>query len=83
MSSSQPQVRTATQPTMKRLNINLPESVYDTLQRLAQQTNRTMTDIIRTALSLVKIALETDAKGNKLAVVSPEGKVLKEIVLSS
>jgi hypothetical protein len=81
MSSSQPQIRT--QPTMRRLNINLPESVYDTLQRLAQQTNRTMTDIIRTALSLVKIALETDAKGNKLAVVSPDGKVLKEIVLSS
>ena len=80
MSSSQTQIRST---TMKRLNINLPDSVYETLQRLALDTNRTMTDIIRTALSLVKIALETDAKGNKLAVVSPDGKVLKEIVLSS
>lgn len=81
MSTQQMQAR-APQATMRRLNINLPESVYETLQRLARESGRTMTDIIRTALSLVKIAVETDAKGNKLAVVSPEGKVLKEIVLS-
>jgi len=66
---------------MKRLNINLPPTVYETLQRLATDTERTMTDVVRTGLSLAKIALETEREKNKLAVVNSEGKILKEIVL--
>jgi hypothetical protein len=68
---------------MKRLNINLPPAVYGTLQRLATETNRTMTDVVRTGLSLAKIALEAEKTNNKLAVVSQDGKISKEIVLLS
>jgi hypothetical protein len=70
------------QVNIKRLNINLPESVYDNLQLLATQSQRSMTDIIRTALSLVKIAIEANQAGNKLAVVDHYGKLQKEIVIT-
>lgn len=71
----------ATAPTYKRLNINLPLAVFGELERLASNSGRTMTEIVRTALGLVKVAIEAEQSNNKLAVVSPEGKLLKEIVL--
>jgi len=66
---------------LRRLNINLPPPVYEILQDLATQTGRTMTDVVRTGLSLAKIALEAEKAKNKLAVVSQDGTILKDIVL--
>jgi hypothetical protein len=40
-----------------------------------------MTEIVRTALGLVKVAIEAESQKNKLAIVKPDGKLLKEIVL--
>ena len=68
-------------PTFKRLNINLPLSVYGELEELAKTSSRTMTEIVRTALGLVKVAIEAEKGKNRLAVVNSEGKLLKEIVL--
>jgi hypothetical protein len=68
-------------PTFKRLNINLPLSVFAELEGLAKTSGRTMTDIVRTALGLVKVAIEAEQGKNRLAVVNSEGKLLKEIVL--
>ena len=67
--------------SVKRLNINLPETAYDELQRLSKLSNRSMTDVVRTALGLAKIAFEEERSGNKLAVVDRNGKLKKEIVL--
>ena len=77
--SAAPQV--PPQVGVKRLNINLPFAVYEQLEGLAKTSSRTMTDIVRTALGLVKIAIDAENAGNKLAVVTPDGKPLKEIVL--
>ena len=74
-------VTTGMATEMKRLNINLPPPVFETLQKLASETNRTMTDVVRTGLSLAKIALEAEKAQNKLAVVSSDGRILKDIVL--
>ncbi|MDX6484705.1 MAG: hypothetical protein QOE95_2478, partial [Gaiellaceae bacterium] len=68
-------------PGYKRLNINLPLSVYSELEELARTSSRNMTDIVRTALGLVKIAVEAEQSGNKLAIVKSDGKLLKEILL--
>jgi hypothetical protein len=65
----------------RRLNINLPENVAQDLERLANDSGRTMTDVVRTALGLVKIAQEVKDKDQKLIVADAEGKPLKEIVL--
>jgi hypothetical protein len=75
------QQRATQAPTFKRLNINLPLAVYDELENLARVSSRTMTEIVRTALGLAKVAINEEVNGNKLAIVNSEGKLLKEIVL--
>jgi hypothetical protein len=67
---------------MRRLNVNLPPNVYEDLQQLAKQSNRSLTDIVRTGLGLAQIALHETASGErKLAVTDRDGKAIKEIVL--
>ena len=66
---------------VKRLNINLPDNMYNDLQSLAQQTGRSMTDVLRTGFGLAKVAMEETQGNNRLAVTNPDGKVIKEIVI--
>jgi hypothetical protein len=67
---------------VKRLNINLPEKTFNELDRLANESGRTMTELVRLAIGLVQVALDEQSHGRKLAVVEPNGKLLKEIVLA-
>lgn len=73
-----PSVKT---PKVKRLNINLPEKTFNDLERLADESGRTMTEVVRLAIGLVQVAIDEERHGRKLAVVDPNGKLLKEIVL--
>ena len=66
---------------MKRLNINLPIGVFDDLEELATTTGRTMTDIVRTALGLIALAISEERNGRKLVIAEPNGKAVKEIIL--
>lgn len=66
-------------PTTKRVNLNLAMKSYQDLERLALQTGRTMTDIVRFGLALVKLYLEETAKGRKLIIASENGKAISEI----
>ncbi len=65
----------------KRLNVNLPESVFGELDQIARDSGRTMTDIVRIALGLVAVVLSEEKRGHKLAIAEPNGKLLKEIIL--
>jgi hypothetical protein len=65
----------------RRLTINLPAQTYNDLQAMAEASGNTMTDVLRTALGLVKIAYEEEGRRNVLAVATPDGKLLKQIVL--
>lgn len=84
----QPTTQAATDPlkpsgptAVKRLNINLPARSLDELQDLARTSGRTMTEVVRLALSLVHVAVEEVHQGNRLAVVGKEGQLLREILL--
>ncbi len=66
---------------VRRLNINLPEKTFNELQELADRSGRTMTDFMRTALGLAKVAIEESEKENRLAVTNKDGKLLKEILI--
>jgi hypothetical protein len=68
-------------PTTRRLNVNLPEAKFLELEALAKDSNRTMTDVVRIALELVKIAVNLEAQGHRLAVVDNDGKLVKEVIL--
>ena len=74
-------VKLQTKAKVKRLNINLPEKTFNELDRLADETGRSMTELVRLAIGLVQVALDEERHGRKLAVVEPNGRLLKEIVL--
>jgi hypothetical protein len=65
----------------KRLNLILSSSVYDDLAALARERRTTMTEIIRLALGLVKVAIHEAKSQNKLVVAKPTGEVIKELIL--
>jgi len=69
--------------TSKRLNISLSERAYSDLSKASQDTRRSLTEVVRLGIGLVRIALETEREGNRLIVATPDGKALKEIVLPS
>ena len=66
---------------VRRVNLNLSEKAYNDLHELSAETSRTMTEVIRLGLGLVKLAVTEARTGNKLVVVSQEGRPLKEILL--
>lgn len=68
-------------PSIRRLNINLPESVYQELQTLSSSTGRSMTELVRTALGLMNVAYEETARSNLLVVADKEGKPLKQLLI--
>jgi hypothetical protein len=65
----------------KRVNFVLSEKAHSDLIILADSTHRSMTDVVRLGLGLVKIALEAAKNGQRLVVTGPEGQPIKEIVL--
>jgi hypothetical protein len=67
------------EPKTKRVNLNLAMKSYEDLERLADKTGRTMTDIVRFGLALVKLYLEETENGRKLIIASPDGKAISEI----
>ena len=68
-------------PGVRRLNINLPEPVFQELQLLSTSTGRSMTDLVRTALGLVNVAYKETVLEHVLAVTDKDGKLLKQLVI--
>ncbi len=67
---------------VRRLNINLPEPVFQELQQLSASTGRSMTELVRTALGLVNVAYkEKTDRSHVLAVADKDGKILKQLVI--
>ena len=68
-------------PGVRRLNINLPTSIANDLEALAQKSGRSMTEVVRNALGLVQIANDAAVSNQKLMITDEKGKPVKEIVL--
>ena len=65
----------------KRLNVSLSPKAFSDLMNAARETQRSMTELVRLGIGLVKLALEAERNGHRLIVASDDGKALKEIVL--
>ena len=86
MASSQPAIAPArpeieSEPEEKRLNLILSAGVYTDLSRMAKQRRTSMTEIVRLAIGLIKIAVNEASQGHKLVVTTADGTVLKELIL--
>jgi len=64
----------------KRLNLDLTESDFELLQKLADESGSTMTDILRKGLAVYGVAQEERHKGRQLAI-SKDDRVIKEILI--
>jgi hypothetical protein len=65
----------------KRVNFVLSAKAHSELATMARRTRRSMTELVRLGLGLVKIAIEAERNGHKLIVTTADGTPLKEIVL--
>jgi len=65
----------------RRLNLNLSPQAYADAVDLSEQTSRSLTELVRLGLGLVKIAVEESRKKNKLIVTTEDGRPIKELVL--
>ena len=74
-------VPTVSTSQAKRLNVNLSTSAYAELQDLSRDSRRSMTEIVRLALALVRVALQEAERGNKLVITDAGGRSLREIVI--
>lgn len=65
----------------QELRISLPPQALAQLTELSERSGRPLTDIIRTALGLVKLAYDESQKKHILVVATEDGKLLKRVVL--
>lgn len=76
-------METTTPAAGRRVNFVLSERAHTDLVGLSKDSMRSMTELVRLGLGLVKLALEAQHNGNKLVVTTADGRPVKEIVLPS
>ena len=74
-----PETKKATE--IKRLNLNLSQHAYDEVQKLAEETHQSITQLVRLGLGVLRIAVEEARQGNKIQITSPDGRPIREIVI--
>jgi len=64
-----------------KLTLELSEDVNNSLQEIAEEAGTTKSDVLRKAISLMKVASSEKKKGRELAVIdSKSEKVVSHIV---
>jgi hypothetical protein len=66
--------------TKKKLNLELAPAAYLLLQKLVEETGKSMVDILRTGLALYGIAHDATRRGQSIGIIEGD-KVIKEILI--
>jgi hypothetical protein len=66
--------------TAKKINLSLSEKSFNDLQEIVAENGRTMSDVIRFALSLAKMYFDESKRGRSLFIGDRDGKILTKIV---
>ena len=67
-------------PKRKRLNLDLSNADYEILQTISNESDKNMSEVLRTALAIYNIAQEEKKKGRELAII--ENDEIKKIIAS-
>jgi hypothetical protein len=59
----------------RRLNVSFSQSAYATLEKLADEKGKSMSEVLRDAIALEKWMTEATKDGRKILVEHPDGKV--------
>ncbi len=78
--AAKPKAKTAT-TDKKRLNLELAPAAYELLQRLADDSGKSLADVLRTGLALYGIAQDAKQEGRGIGVIEGDA-VVKEILLT-
>ncbi|MGB3299878.1 MAG: hypothetical protein WBA76_16555 [Phormidesmis sp.] len=65
----------------KRLNLELAPAAYELLHRLAEDSGKSLADVLRTGLALYGIAQDAKQEGRGIGVIEGDA-VVKEILLT-
>lgn len=65
----------------RRLNLMIPAAAGEEVDALAEESGRSITELVRLSLSLLKVVIDERKQGHKLIVTTSEGQPLKELVL--
>lgn len=71
----------AAQVSEKRFSVTLSGSAYNDLKEIADSTGRTMTDVVRLGIGLVRTFTNETRLGHRISVSSSSGQVIKDLIL--
>jgi len=80
VATEEPARRKRAKVQMRRLNLNLTESLYHEIEELALAEGRTMTEVLRIGLGLVHLAVKARRKGGQMAIIDSDNN-LHRVVL--
>ncbi len=61
--------------------MNLTKEASEELDLLARRVGTTKTDLVKLSLGLIRIVIHEKGKGNRVAVISRDHEILKEVLL--
>jgi hypothetical protein len=65
----------------KRLNLSLSREAYSDIEKLANENNSSLTEVVRLALGLIKVVLEAQRSGGRVLITDETGSATREIIL--
>ena len=65
---------------MVRMSLHISPELNDELEHMSEEAHASKSDILRKAIALMKVALETKKSGKKLAVVNENKELVSEII---
>jgi len=64
----------------KRVNVNFSQEVYDELTKIARERGKTLSDVLRDAVTLEKYVADMHREGGRLLVEKRDGKTRELLV---
>jgi len=63
-----------------RLSLDVSPDLNEMLEKMANKSHSSKSDILRKSIALMEVAVTEKAKGNHLGVVNEDRKIIKDIV---
>jgi metal-responsive CopG/Arc/MetJ family transcriptional regulator len=64
----------------KRVNVNFSDEVFGELDRIAKERGKSLSDVLRDAVTLEKYVHDTRQGGGKLLIWTPDGQTRELLV---
>lgn len=66
--------------TTVKMSLHLSSEANDLLEKLSEEGHMSKSDVLRKAIALMELALDSKKQGNHLAIINNKNETVKEIV---